>query len=199
MKHFILSLSLIAAAHFVPFVAGAATLNEISNYLNGLQTAQTRFTQRNADGSVSTGDVYMHRPGRARFEYDDEELLIIVGGGQLAIYDGRRSRRPEQYPLSQTPLDLILGRNVDLASSDMVVNHRVTGSNTRVLVRDPDRPEIGTMELVFSNSPIALRQWVINDPNGGTVTTSLNDLQQGMSLRSRLFNIVLETQSRRRD
>jgi outer membrane lipoprotein-sorting protein len=72
--------------------------------------AQSTFTQINADGTVATGQFYIQRPGRARFEYDDDDLLVIAGGGQLAIFDGRGNTTAEQYPLSQTPLSIILNQ-----------------------------------------------------------------------------------------
>jgi hypothetical protein len=98
-----LSLPAMAAADIVP-------LSELSSYLNGIDAAQSTFTQINADGTVTTGEFYIQRPGRARFEYDDDDLLVIAGGGQLAIFDGRGNTMAEQYPLSQTPLSIILGR-----------------------------------------------------------------------------------------
>lgn len=60
-------------------VAGAAAadklpLNEISQYLNTLRTAQGDFTQINDDGSISTGEIFIKRPGRVRFEYNAPKL-----------------------------------------------------------------------------------------------------------------------------
>ena len=50
-----------------PALAEKIPLNEISRYLNSLKTAQAAFTQVNPDGSVSTGQVFIHRPNRVRF------------------------------------------------------------------------------------------------------------------------------------
>lgn len=52
-----------------PGLARAASLiplPEIAAYLRGLDLVQARFTQRNADGSTSTGTLYLRRPGRDR-------------------------------------------------------------------------------------------------------------------------------------
>jgi outer membrane lipoprotein-sorting protein len=180
-------------------LADAAPLQQLSRYLDGIDTAEGTFTQINADGTISTGDIYIRRPGRIRFEYDDQDLLVMAGGGRVAIFDGRANTRPEQYPLAETPLNLILDRSVDLAMSGMVIAHEFDGTATRVLAQDPDRPEIGTIELVFTDAPVELRQWVITDSTGAETTVVLGNLRSGVSLSSRLFNIPLEINGRSDD
>jgi outer membrane lipoprotein-sorting protein len=195
MKRLALCLSLMIGLA-APAMADRVPLSQLSRYLNGIGTAEGSFTQINADGSISTGNIYIHRPGRMRFEYDGEDLLVIAGGGQVAIFDGRANSRPEQYPLRETPLNLIVERNVDLARSGMVIGHEFDGTATRVLAQDPDRPEIGTIEMVFTGDPVELRQWVITDSTGAKTTVVLGNLQEGGRLSSRLFNIPQEIQSR---
>ena len=139
----------------------------------------------------------MHRPGRMRFEYaGDEQLLVIAGGGQVAIFDGRANTAPEQYPLRRTPLNLILARNVDLSRSGMIIAHEDDGTSTRVVAQDPDDPEIGQIEMVFTDDPIELRQWIITDANGYETTVILGDMQEGISTPSRYFNIPAEMRAR---
>lgn len=201
MKRLILALGLapgLALVAAAPARADAVSLPVLSRYFNDMGTAQGTFTQLNADGSISTGDIYLHRPGRMRFDYDGEDLLVIAGGQQVAIFDGRSNTRPEQYPLSETPLNLILARGVDLARSDMVIGHEFDGTATRVLAQDPDRPEIGTIELVFTADPVELRQWVITDGTGAQTTVVLGNLEQGGQMPAGLFNITQEIQSRER-
>jgi len=171
-------------------------LADVSQYLNGLRTAQGAFTQINADGSMATGTLYLQRPGRMRFEYDADDALVIAGGGQVAIFDGRSNQRPAQYPLRRTPLHLILARNVDLGQSAMVIGHHGDGTLTRVVVHDPDRPGDGRITLVFSGAPVELRQWTITDEAGQDTTIILGALDTGGTLGSRLFNIPMEISAR---
>ncbi len=197
MKRLVLALAL-SLATAAPALADLVPLSDLSRYLNGIATAEGSFTQINSDGSISTGTIYMNRPGRVRFEYEGENLVVIAGGQQVAIFDGRSNTRPEQYPLSETPLNLILARNVDLARSGMVIGHEFDGTATRVLAQDPDRPEIGTIELVFTDAPVELRQWVITDSTGAETTVVLGNMAEGGNLSSRLFNIQQEILSRER-
>lgn len=186
----------IAAASLAatPALADKLSLNAISNYLNGLQTATTDFTQVNDDGSLSTGKLYIKRPGRMRFDYNPpEELLVMAGGGQVGIFDGKSNlSKAERYPLARTPLNLILERNVNLAQRNMVVGHDYDGTSTIVTAQDPEHPEYGTIQLKFTADPVELRQWIITDGQGARTTVILGPLAKGADLPSTLFNISYE-------
>jgi outer membrane lipoprotein-sorting protein len=177
----------------LPAAAQMLSLAELSRYFNSLTTARAAFTQTNADGSQSKGTLYLKRPGRARFEYaPPDRSLVMAGGGQVAIFDAKSNQPPEQYPLRRTPLNLILAQNVDLTQARMVVGHRQEGDTTRVLAQDPEHPEYGTIELVFTANPTALRQWIITDDGGNQTRVDLDDLQTGVDLSGFLFDITAE-------
>ena len=48
-------------------MADKLPLGSISKYLNAMSTAKGEFTQINNDGTISTGTIYIKRPGRVRF------------------------------------------------------------------------------------------------------------------------------------
>ncbi|TFL20023.1 LolA family protein [Jannaschia formosa] len=172
------------------------SISEIGRYLNSFRTAKAEFTQVNPDGTISTGDLSLRRPGRARFDYDaPNKSLVIAGGGQVAVFDPVSNTPPEQYPLSQTPLSLILADSVNL-NSGMVVGHGGDATQTSITLQDPQNPQYGNIQLVFTPSPTTLRQWVITDDTGSQTTVILGDMQAGASLGSGLFNIPLEMQRR---
>ena len=61
----------------------------------------------------------------------------------------------------------------------MIIAHEDDGTSTRVVAQDPDDPEIGQIEMVFTDDPIELRQWIITDANGYETTVILGDMQDG--------------------
>jgi outer membrane lipoprotein-sorting protein len=116
----------------------------------------------------------------------------------VAIFDSKSNQPPEQYPLRRTPLNLILARNVNLSQAQMVVGHKEVGETTRVVAQDPKNPEYGTIELVFTANPTALRQWIITDDLGGQTVVDLGELQTGMELSGFLFDITAEREKQKR-
>jgi outer membrane lipoprotein-sorting protein len=185
------------SVYAVAVSAQQLTLPQISDYLNQLQTAQGGFTQINADGTLSTGQVYIKRPGRIRFEYNPpEESLVLATGGQVAIFDPRSNTGPDRYPLNQTPLSIILQRNVDLSAARMVTGVVSDGTTTTVTAQDPDNPQYGNIQLVFTANPVELRQWIITDDVGNQTTLILNDLTTGGQIGDIMFNINAEMRRR---
>ncbi len=176
-----------------PSLAQQLSLGQVSGYLNSFTSAQGEFTQINADGTISTGTIYIKRPGRIRFEYNPpEESLVVVGGGQVAIFDPRSDSGPDRYPLAQTPLKIILERNVDLTRSNMVTGHTSDGTTTTVTAQDPEHPEYGNIQMVYTSSPAELRQWIVTDDTGQQTTVILGDLLKDRNTPDILFNIQRE-------
>ncbi|MDH5798486.1 MAG: outer membrane lipoprotein carrier protein LolA [Paracoccaceae bacterium] len=187
--------ALVSTATFAQ--AEPLSLDDISSYFNSMTTLKTEFEQLNDDGSVSRGRLYIRRPGRIRFEYDrPDDSLVISGEGQVAIFDNKSNAPPEKFPLVKTPLYLILGPEVDLDAEKFVTAVRSDEEATSVLIQDIEHPEIGTMQLVFANDPVALRQWIIMDGSGQRTQVNLGDLELGMSLHPRLFKIDDEEKKR---
>ncbi len=185
------------ATFLAPAAAEPIPLPDLSAYLNGMTTAEAEFTQLNADGTIATGKLYIRRPGRVRFEYaPPDRNLVLASGGQVAIFDGKSNQPPEQYPLKKTPLNLILADRVDLGRARMVVGHTEDGNTTRVRAQDPENPEYGSIELVFTANPVELRQWVIRDDAGSETTVILGEMRKGGNLPASLFNLASEAQTR---
>lgn len=182
------------------FARGAErlTLAELSAYLNGIKTLKSEFGQTNSDGSTSTGTLYIRRPGLMRFEYDPPaEALVLAEAQAILIFDGKSNQPPETYPLSRTPLSLILARNVDLTRARMVKEARFDGQTTTVTAYDPDDPDIGFIELTFTDNPTQLREWVVTDSSGARTKVVLNTFETGMELSRSLFSADAERRRRR--
>ncbi|QQA43101.1 LolA family protein [Pelagovum pacificum] len=166
------------------------SLAQISQYFNSFSTAQGEFTQINADGTISTGTMFMKRPGRVRFEYNPpERSMVLATGGSVAIFDPQSSQNPERYPLSETPLNIILERNVDFSRANMVTNHTYDGQATTVTAQDPAHPEYGNIQLKFTSDPVELRQWIITDDTGTPTTVVLGDLAKQVQISDSNFNM----------
>ena len=180
-----------------PVAAEKISLNEISSYFNAMTTAEAQFSQFTDTGETSTGRLFIRRPGRIRFEYDPPEAtLVVVGGGQVAVFDPKSRDELLRFPLRHSPLSLVLERTVDLAQRDMVVAHFEAESQTAVTLQDPENPDYGFIQLIFTDNPVQLRQWVVQDNSGGRTRIVLDSLTQGGKLSNVLFNIQHEMQKR---
>ncbi|KAB7614492.1 outer membrane lipoprotein carrier protein LolA [Amylibacter sp. SFDW26] len=190
MKHFTKLVAL--ALMITPTVANAEklSLQEVSSYLNQLKSAKGAFTQINPDSTLSKGDFMIKRPGRMRFEYaKPNPALVVASTGQIAVFDKKSSAGPQGFPIGQTPLGLILKKNVNLATSGMVLSHTEVGPTTKIKAQDPKHPNYGSIELVFTANPTELRQWVVTDQSGKKTTVVLGKLDRKARLNEDLFDI----------
>ncbi len=180
-----------------PASAQKIPLDQLSAYFNAFKTAAASFTQMNDDGSVSTGNIMIRRPGRIRFEYDaPNDSLVLASQGQVAVFDAKSNQPPERFPLVRTPLYLILAKTVDFSQAKMVIGHAQDGPATTVTAQDPKHPEYGTIQLVFTADPVTLRQWIVTDGSGQQTTVVLGDFKLGEKLRLSLFDIKAEMTAR---
>lgn len=174
-----------------------AGLDEISDYLDTLTSVEADFVQYNPDGSAMTGTMYLKRPGRVRFEYDGSNApLVLINGGQVAVFDPLSNEPPFRFPVSATPLDTILGRDVDLTDGSIDTHLMESGDFTILNAQDPKFAEYGYVSLVFDTDPLMLRQWVVIDGAGQQTTIALKTIKANAGIRTSVFNIRSEMRRR---
>ncbi|MEM1161768.1 MAG: outer membrane lipoprotein carrier protein LolA [Pseudomonadota bacterium] len=166
-----------------------AYLTRITNYLNGVTSMAGGFIQVGPDGDLSEGAFYMRRPGRVRFEYEPPNpTLIVADGFWVGIYD-TVDNTLDRFPLSETPLDLLLRDRVDLRNENSIQKIETTNSQLRVQAVDPDAPEQGSITMVFNNNPLELTQWIVIDGQGLATTVALTEIKRNVKLDPKLFFI----------
>ena len=171
----------------LPAVAEKLSLDAISQYLNGLQSAKASFTQINDDGSISKGTIYIKRPGRVRFEYDPPiPYLLVADGSQVVFYD-KELDTPTYVPISMTPLEFLLGQKVSLSGNVTVTNVERRPGIIRITLVQTKNPKDGQVIITFTERPIEVKKWAIVDSKGTTVEVAIFDPRLGVNLDPKLF------------
>jgi outer membrane lipoprotein-sorting protein len=166
-----------------------ADLTRISNYLNGLGTMEGTFVQVGPDGDLSEGTFYMRRPGRIRFEYNPPNpTLIVADGFWVGVYD-TLDKTLDRFPLSETPLDLLLRDRVDLRREGAIQSIERSAGQLRVRAVDPEAPNQGSITMVFNDNPLELVQWIVTDEQGLTTTVALSEIRRNVELSPKLFRL----------
>jgi outer membrane lipoprotein-sorting protein len=182
-----LLLGQIAALGFVPALARTATpvsltaadqaaIDQANAYLQGLDQAKGRFEQTSPRGSVSTGDLYVQRPGKARFAYDPQYgLLVVADGKTISVYDSRL-KTFDHAPLSATPLAMLLSHEVRLDRDVQILRVDRYADYFALTLRDASGHAEGRIILYFNTNPISLRGWTVIDAQGRQTQIRLLDL-----------------------
>lgn len=165
----------------------AEALAIANRYLNSFARLQARFTQTSPGGGQAAGTVYIQKPGRMRFEYDPPAQLLVVADGSVVAVRDNELRTTERTPLRSTPLNIILGQNIDLERNARVLRVSQAGPWHMITVRDRAGQMDGQITLQFNNGE--LRSWDVIDATGARTRITLSDVTQPGSLSSSLFRL----------
>ncbi len=166
----------------------AAALTRVNAALNGVRALQGRFTQTSPGGSRATGQFYLQRPGKLRFQYDPPATLLIVSDGSVVAMRDTAMRTTERTPLRSTPLHLILGENINLERNARIIRVSQAGEWTVVTARDRTGEMDGALSLHF-DAANQLRSWDVTDATGARTRVTLSDITQPASLDRNLFRL----------
>jgi outer membrane lipoprotein-sorting protein len=162
-------------------------LDRVSAALNAIQTLKADFVQIGPDGQVEQGQVYIEKPGKMRFEYQPPSATLVVSDGlDIAVFN-KKLNTVDRYPLSTTPLNILLSDHVNLQRNKNVVGLERQQGALVIDARSNDRRVSGNITIVFSDPGYELRQWTVVDAQGLATTVSLKNVQTGVSLPPALF------------
>jgi outer membrane lipoprotein-sorting protein len=190
----------IIALFGAPVRAEKISLSNLSSYLESIKKVSGSFTQINSDKTVSTGRIFLFRPGRMRMEYKTpDNSLVIVGGSQIAVFDSKSNTHPRVFPLRKTPLKILLEKKINLKTSDIIIRHEEVENSTVVVLQDPKLSSYGSLKLVFTDHPVTLRQWVITNEMSDQTVLKFKDFINQPNMSSNKFDISLEIDNRELD
>jgi outer membrane lipoprotein-sorting protein len=164
-------------------------LQEISAKLSTVQTMDGEFIQYNPNGDQLQGKFYIARPGRVRFQYDPPTTVQVIADGKSVLVYDKKLQTYDIWPLSQTPLRLLLEENLDLSTSDKVTRVGVAPDLVEVELQDETRFSNGTLNLIFDRANYELRQWTVTDQQGLQTMVALYNVETGKQLAADLFKI----------
>ena len=165
----------------------ALELPRIAAYLNGIRTMTADFQQVANNGAVSTGHVWVARPGRMRFEYNPPNPITLLADATSMYYWDKQLNQVSKYDLRSTPAWFFLRDPISFGPDVIVTRFDHPAAMLRVTVVESAQPDAGSLTLVFTGNPLVLRQWTVVDQQGRVTTVSLSGLQFGMALDPRLF------------
>ncbi|ESR23921.1 LolA family protein [Lutibaculum baratangense] len=178
------------ASQFSP--AQLAAIEQLNTWLRGVVTLQGSFTQEGPDGRVTEGRFVLEKPGRLRFEYaPPSQLQVIADGFWLAVQD-RKLKTTEKYPLSTTPLKLILDDKIDLLADADIKAVYASDNLTTVIVEGGQAGARSELALNFDPLAVKLDRWTITDVQGLKTTVVLGETVANASVDRKAFRIVEE-------
>ncbi|MCO6188034.1 outer membrane lipoprotein carrier protein LolA [Rhizobium sp. L1K21] len=172
----------------LPALAANAKAQEIANHFATIKTMTGEFIQFGPRGEQTGGKFFLERPGRIRFNYEDPSPMRVISDGQYVVIGNQKLETWSIYPLSKTPLKLLLDQTIDL-NGEMVRN--VTEDEDLVTVVLGDKTIFGdsTITMMFDPKTNDLRQWTIKDSRGQDTTVMIFNTQTGVTFGPKVFEV----------
>jgi outer membrane lipoprotein-sorting protein len=166
-----------------------ANLDAAKTALSAAKTAQGKFIQTNADGSITNGSFSLSRPGKMRFDYDDPTPILIVSDGATVAMEDSALETVDRIPLASTPLGLILNSDLDFDTDVDVLDIRRNDGKIGIRVSDATGELDGTLTMVFDAVTYDLLGWLTVDGNLQTTVVDLVDVETNVRIDPRLFRL----------
>ena len=183
--------SLIAGSAGVMAQSPAADLSAVSAHIRAVGTMAADFSQTDRKGGRASGALLLKRPGHIRFDYGKSAGLLIVGDGKSLNVIDYQVKQVQRWPIGNSPLSALLDPSRDLARYGRLVP---TGNPNilSVAVKDPKRPEYGTITMIFLRDPAApagltLQSWVALDSQNNRTTVRLSNIRYNQPIASAAF------------
>lgn len=171
-----------------PALAEGEVAQKIADHFSSVKTMSGEFVQFGPRGEQTGGKFYLERPGKIRFNYETPSPMRVIADGKSVVIGNLKLKTWDIYPLSKTPLALLLGDHIDLKGK-MVRD--VKEEPDLITVKLGDRSVFGdsTITMMFDPKSYDLRQWTITDNQGKDTSVMIFNVQAGLKFDEKVFRV----------
>ncbi|MBB6465711.1 outer membrane lipoprotein carrier protein LolA [Aminobacter carboxidus] len=167
---------------------GSDAAQRIADHFSSVRSMSGEFVQFGPRGEQTGGKFFLQRPGKIRFNYEAPSNFKVISDGQSVVILNSKMRTSDLYPLSKTPLKLLLDERIDLSGNKV---RSVTEEDDLTTIKLSDKQVFGnsTITMMFDPKTYELRQWTITDAQGKDTTVMVFNVKQGGSFPGDTFKI----------
>ena len=175
------------------FQISAAEVNDkqsydkVKKYLNSLQSLEANFVQVTSDGHIKKGKIYISIPGKLRISYEKPNDLLITSKGFWLVVQDRKLKQTNNYPLHKTPLNLFLNKKLNFNEDDFKLKFEKESGIVSVEFLNNEQLIGRSFKLIFTDSPIQLKKWIITDEFDNKTSVLFQNLIIGKKYSHLLF------------
>lgn len=188
LKKILCGLALVIAALPVHAATNSPYVAQAEQYLQAMKQAKAQFQLIAPDQTMRTGTFYLKRPGRLRFEYDQEPKDLIVADGTLLHYYDGGTHQVQSAPIQSTLANFFLRSDMKFTKDLNVSGVEEDTEYVHISLVQKKDPESGNITLSFSKAPFEFKGWRVAEYNGNITRVRLRNIQVNPQLPAALFN-----------
>ena len=159
-------------------------------WFNKIRTISADFVQVASDGTSAEGKLAFRRPSRMKITYGKGDELQLITSSVWLHVDRPDERLLTSYPISETPLSLILADKVSLRPDGYETRVLPTSAGiVRIQIGKHDGEGAGRMTLEFSEKPFQFRRWIVLDVAGIETSVTLQNIVYDQPIANEVFRL----------
>ncbi|MBM2714423.1 outer membrane lipoprotein carrier protein LolA [Mesorhizobium caraganae] len=164
------------------------TAQKIADHFSSVKSMSGEFVQFGPNNQQTGGKFFLERPGKIRFNYDGKSNFRVISDGKSVVILNKRLNTSDLYPLSKTPLKLLLDTKIDL-SGGRVKSIKEESDLTTIQLADKSVFGNSKITMMFDPKSYDLRQWTITDAQGKDTTVMIYNTKEGVNFPPDTFAI----------
>ncbi|WP_341759940.1 outer-membrane lipoprotein carrier protein LolA [Candidatus Endowatersipora endosymbiont of Watersipora subatra] len=166
----------------------AKTIVKINRHFLSIPSMKGEFIQFGPDGEKTSGQFYIQRPGKMRFDYHKPSPLTIKSDGRIVGVNNRKLRTWIFFPLDKTPLRFLLKEKIN-PDDQSIKSIKKDGQFIKIILRNKSVFGDSKITLMFDSLSYKLCQWTLTDHQGKETTIMVFNVENNVKLSKRLFGI----------
>lgn len=168
----------------------AAEVEKISTHFSSVPSMMGEFIQFGPNGEQTGGKFFIQRPGKIRFDYSKPSPILVKADGKTVGVHNRKLKTWDFFPLSKTPLRLLLADKIN-ANDASITKVKRDPDLTTVVLGNRNLFGNSTITLMFDPKSYELRQWTITDDQGKDTSVMIFNVQNNVKLSNKLFRLKI--------
>jgi outer membrane lipoprotein-sorting protein len=162
-------------------------VRNIEQYLNGINTLTAEFLQIDVMGEPSTGNLYLSRPGKLRWEYHKPVPILVVINGSLLTYYDQELKQTSHGSAHNNLIGFLARQNIAFNKDVLVQNATLKFGVITLEIRQTAKDRKDKINLIFNEQPLYLKKMEIIDEMGNITSIVLSKIKYGSKLDPELF------------
>ena len=166
------------------FSPNNSRINQISEYIDNIQTISSDFIQTNSNGESFSGIIKIKKPGLLLLDYNTPSNNKIISNGKEVALINKKNKTITYYNLEQLPIKIFLDNNFSL-NNFKIIKYQEDHKKIEFEINDKKNNNSGSIKFIFQDSPLLIKKWIIKDIQGfetqmflsnTTINSKLEDL-----------------------
>jgi outer membrane lipoprotein-sorting protein len=176
-------------------IHAAEDLTRYEVALNQMRTLEAVFDEVTSYGEAASGRLYVARPlagarepfGKLKLSYHPPKGMEVLADGKKLMVHEAGSEEVNGSPIASTPVAFLLRPSISFRQDITVQRVQHQKNATTITVYQTENPDAGSLTLVFEETPIRLKRWIVTDLQGVQTQVTLKDIKINQPLPPGVF------------